>query len=195
MARLSTDLSSRRVRVLRLVALSISHWSTSSAERSRSLRAPRSGITEVSAISALIAAVIALVAFAFQVRGLRRTLASSTYQNLVQQFNEYQRLMIDRPDLYKAIYKDKPGIQIHSETARQEVNWALGLLFNWYETAAIQSDRYKIIPRHVAKHWHQMLRHELRSPVLRAYWDTHGDYFHPALGEWARKELAQLPPP
>ncbi|BBX13051.1 hypothetical protein MNVM_21320 [Mycobacterium novum] len=173
--------------------------------------------TAVTAFATIIAAGVAVRALMAQMRGLKQSLGSSTYQNLVQQFNEYQNLLMEHPELYWYIYKSSlSGERAVPKKARarclrkfwcyyagssgiadrglagsyaQEVNWLLGILFNWYENAAIQTDRYAVIPQDVAQHWQNMLCHELRSPVIRNYWSTHGDHFHPLLGEWVRRAL------
>jgi hypothetical protein len=144
----------------------------------------------VSAVAALLAATISIFALVVQVRGLKRSLASATYQELVRAFNDYQALMRQRADLYHAIYKERLGIRSPNPRMEHDVKWTLGHLFNWYESAAIQAELYRAIPTSLTSHWKAMLAHEMSSEVVRDYWSKYAERFHPALRKWADEVLS-----
>jgi hypothetical protein len=148
---------------------------------------------EITAVATAGAAFVALVTFAYQIMSLRRTLASTTYQELVKLFNEYQQLLSERPELYTAIYGEQPELSLQQGQLGLQVKWVLGILLNWYESAAIQSGHYRAIPADIAEHWHRMLHYELSFPTIRAYWELDGQNFHPALAEWVSRPPRERP--
>lgn len=136
----------------------------------------------------LIAIVVAVLTLRHENRGLQRTLASQTYHGLVSHFNEFQRMLVENPRLRRNLFERAPERLTDAE--RHQVNWTLGILFNWYEDAALQSETWRVIPDDLAEHWRGMLATEMRSPAISNYWDRYGDRFHPRLRSWVEDARA-----
>lgn len=109
----------------------------------------------------LFSILVALIALIYQSRALRRTLASQTYHGLIEHFNEFQLLIVNDPHLRRDLFLKNP--EKLSRLRRHRVHWALGILFNWYEDVALQSDHWKIIPDHLRTHWLLTLAHEFKG--------------------------------
>jgi hypothetical protein len=130
-----------------------------------------------------LAGVLASIGFLWwQIRQLNRSLASTTYQEIVRMFDDFARLMIEYPALDAAIYPKPAGEPAESELAVR-TRWGISIRFDWFESVAIQHRRYGILPDHIAEHWMNVLAHELESPALAAHWAECSHYYHPALSE------------
>jgi hypothetical protein len=130
---------------------------------------------------------VAGITFFFQLRGLNRQIASATYQQIVLAFNEFSKLIIDKPELYDAIY-GKPYAQPTDAKFGHQVDWAIGIRFGWFESVIVQRKRYRILSASVADHWRSILVKELGSPAMLAHWHKNREYYHPDL----RDEIQQI---
>jgi len=148
--------------------------------------------TVITGVLTIISVTVAIVAVVHQSRALRRTLASQTYHSLIEHFNQFQVLIVNDPQLRRDLFSKHP--RLLSRLRRHRVHWALGVLFNWYEDVALQSDSWLIIPDHLRTHWLLSLAHELDgNKTISDYWAKYGHRYHPLLGAWvteARQLLA-----
>ncbi len=138
--------------------------------------------TIVAGFATIVGVAVAVITLVNQSRALQRTLASQTYHGLVAHFNEFQRMLVDDPALRRDLFERQPK-ELRA-ARRHQLNWLLGILFNWYEDAAVQTETWKIIPDHLAQHWKRMLAKELSSPFIADYWNHYGNRFHPQLSQW-----------
>lgn len=127
----------------------------------------------------------------FQLRALNRQLASATYQQIVQAFTDFSKLIVDRPELYDAIYGTvRPYVPPTDAKFGHQVDWAIGIRFGWFESVIVQRKRYRILSAAIADHWRSILKKELECPAMRAHWDAYQDYYHPDLREAISQILA-----
>ena len=141
----------------------------------------------VGGVAAVGSTLVAAYALLFQIRSLRRSLASSTYQQIVQMFDDFSRLLIEHPNLIEVIYGHE-----HKALSAQETdiaNWAMGIRFNWFESVYVQSRNFKIIPTDLRNHWDNVLREELKSATLRDYWKKYSHWYYPPLRSHVKEEL------
>jgi hypothetical protein len=142
----------------------------------------------VAGIGAVAAVLAGLIALWVQMRALKRSIASATYQEIVRMFDDFALMIIERPELDGAIFGDGPENRFSTET-RTRAEWACGIRFDWFESIVIQRLKYKAVPEDIYVHWLSVLGAELRKPRVRAYWDRCGHYYHPELKREVERTL------
>jgi hypothetical protein len=134
------------------------------------------------------AVLVALVALWMQVRGLKRSMASATYQEIVRMFDDFALLIIERPELDKAIF-GKGDEKRFTEETRIRAEWARAIRFDWFESIVIQRLKYRVVPDDIYAHWLGVLKHELDQQGMRSYWDNCGHLYHPELRREVERTL------
>jgi hypothetical protein len=143
----------------------------------------------IAAIATALSVVVALIAFAVQARHLKQSIASATYQEIVRMFDDFSKLIIERPQLYNALYRD---VEITDANLRQQADWAIGIRFDWFESVVLQHKAYRALPDSIAEHWLGVLEHELSKAPIRRHWLEHGHHYHPALKAEVGQRLPAL---
>ena len=150
---------------------------------------------EAIAAGGTVASVLAAIgALFYQILSLKRSIQSSTYQDIVQIFNEFSRLMIDHPELERMIFSKEAGLEIANEY-QSRVDWAIALRFDWFESIVIQKKKYKAVPEDIYRHWLGVLKEELTRPTIHRHWNDNGRFYHPHLQREVAKILKPLSPP
>jgi hypothetical protein len=142
----------------------------------------------VAGIGAVGAVLAGLVALWVQMRHVKRSIASATYQEIVRMFDDFALLIIERPELDEAIFgdADEEGL---SERTKTRARWARGIRFDWFESVVIQRLKYGVLPDDIYAHWLDVLKDELGKPGMRAYWEDCGHYYHPDLRDEVERTL------
>jgi hypothetical protein len=140
------------------------------------------------ALGAIGAVLVGAFALWIQMRGLKRSMASATYQDIVRMFDDFALLIVERPELDKAIF-DKSDLSAFSEETRVRAEWARAIRFDWFESIVIQRSKYRVIPEDLYAHWLDVLKQELKREGMREYWSRCGRYYHPALREEVERTL------
>lgn len=135
----------------------------------------------IAAVGAVGAVLVALIGLWVQVRALKQSIASATYQEIVRMFDEFAMLIVERPELDRAIFDDGPVEERLSGETKTRAEWARGIRFDWFESIVIQRLKYKAIPDDIYAHWLGLLQHELGKDGMRAYWARCGRNYHPEL--------------
>lgn len=131
---------------------------------------------------------VGILTLYFQLRGLNRQVESATYQQMIDTFNDFSKLLIDRPELVDIIYgKVDPYVPPADPMLKNQVDWAIGMRFGWFESVIIQRNRYGM-SRAIADHWRSILKTELECPAMKAHWEKYHDYYHPDL----RQEISTI---
>ncbi|MGB7621153.1 MAG: hypothetical protein WBN92_02280 [Terriglobia bacterium] len=95
-------------------------------------------------------------------------------------FDEFSRLLIERPELDQMIFGKHQTAEID---AMQQVrtNWAIAIRFDWFESIVVQEKKYNAIPKSIFDHWLSVLQNEMTLPAMRRYWEKCGKFYHPVL--------------
>lgn len=147
----------------------------------------------VGAISAGASVLAALGALFYQVASLRRSIQSSTYQEIVRMFDEFSRSLVERPDIERAIFARAGDSNDTSSQHHARIDWTIAILFDWFESIVIQRKRYKAIPKEIYSHYLGVLKDTLSRPIILEYWKQNGRFYHPDLQEEAARILESLP--
>lgn len=139
-------------------------------------------------IGAVAAVLLGVFALWMQMRGLRRSMESATYQEIVRMFDDFALLIIERPELENAIF-GKGDEQRFTEETRTRAEWARAIRFDWFESIVIQRQKYRVIPDDLYAHWLDVLKNELGEDGMRRYWQRCGRYYHPALRREVERTL------
>jgi hypothetical protein len=146
-------------------------------------------VTTTGAVAAAAAAVIALVAIWAQFRALTRQLRSANYQQIVSAFDDFSKLLVDRPELVDYIYHGKPVPQADRDL-QHRIDWAIGIRFGWFESVVVQRQEYQLLSPDIADHWMHILSTELDAPAMRTHWEKSASYYHPTLRAQVQQILA-----
>jgi hypothetical protein len=144
----------------------------------------------VAGVASVAAVLAALIVVWIQMRQLKRSFASATYQEIVRMFDDFAMLIVERPELDGAIFGSGANERFSDET-RTRAKWARGIRFDWFESIVIQRRRYRVIPDDLYDHWLAVLRDELSQPGMRDYWTRSGHYYHPELRSEVESALAK----
>ena len=136
------------------------------------------------AVANLLVAMTVLLLW-WQVRDLRRSVQSATYQTIVQMFDAFAKTMIQYPELHAYLVPDAENR--NSQQIRAE--WAIAMRFDWFESIVIQKMRYNAIPDDIYIHWMRILEYELRNPFFQSFWNQFGSMYHPLLREEVERRL------
>lgn len=141
----------------------------------------------VAAVATLLASILALM---IQVRSLRKSIESSTYQEMIRTFNDFSVLLVDKPEMEKYVFSEKAlpdGIDKDDSTRAQ---WMIAMRFVWFESIVVQKKIYSALHKDIYRHWLEILKFELSTASMEQYWRKYNDKFHPVL----RKVVWQLRP-
>jgi hypothetical protein len=138
--------------------------------------------TAVGSVVAVLSLLATIWALWFQVKSLRRSVESTTYQEIIRMFNDFSCHIIDHPKLEKLVFGEEelPASDVTAED-RTKANWIIGVRFVWFEGIVIQKKVYNSIREDIYRHWLEILKRELETKSMEAYWRKHGSQFHPEL--------------
>lgn len=136
----------------------------------------------VSVISNLILAISVCLLW-FQIKEMRTQIRSSTYQTIVQMFDEFSKIMLQHPDLASLLF----GTSQPVNTIKAE--WLVSMRLDWFESIVIQRHRYHAIPDDIYEHWMHVLTYELSLPFIQNVWEQYGSLYHPLLQQEVRQRL------
>jgi hypothetical protein len=140
-----------------------------------------------------IAVTATLIYVIRQTKLLRRSIESSTYENLLNLFHDFAKALKDNPKAAKALLYEKGGDVVakfqntapeqYAELSESDVEllWLSFLYLNWAESVVIQSRRLKSVPKDVWQHWETCIKQDLSTGVLAAVWDKNKHFYHPLL--------------
>jgi hypothetical protein len=146
----------------------------------------------IAGVASVAAVVAALIAVWIQMRQLKQSFASATYQEIVRMFDEFAMLIVERPELDRAIFGGRGVEERFSDETRTRAQWAQGIRFDWFESIVIQRRKYRVIPDDLYDHWFAVLRDELGRPGMRDYWNRCGHYYHPELRSEVERAISSL---
>ncbi len=147
----------------------------------------------IAATGGAVGVIVSLGALAIQVRSLRRSLQSATYQNILQAFIGFTDVLLRYPQLEPVLLRSGDLDQLAKED-QVRAEMALTILFNWYESLVLQCDLYHAVPKAVDDHWMAVLREDLLQPAIRHYWHQTCHYYHPLLQARVATELSRIVP-
>jgi hypothetical protein len=136
----------------------------------------------VFAAVAAIAAAVSAGASWQQIRKLPASLQSSTYQSLINQFDNFTKEAISHPDLISCLLHDrKEDTERLTKEDRMKLDWLGFLYLNWAEAVAIQSGQLRLIPEDLWEHWKITIRKDLRKGYLAELWQENKNLYHTSL--------------
>lgn len=118
----------------------------------------------------------------FQIKEMKKQIQSSTYQTIVQMFDNFSLIMLQNPHLSQYIFDNTSSIE------QSQIEWALAIRFDWFESVVIQRHRYSAIPIDIYDHWINILGYELSNPHIMTFWRRYGNLYHPLF----QKEVSRL---
>lgn len=134
------------------------------------------------AATAAIAAAISAGASWQQIRKLPASLQSSTYQSLINQFDNFTKEAIDHPNLISHLLHDKKeGTEPLTAEDRLKLDWLGFLYLNWAEAVSIQSGQLRLIPEDLWEHWKTTIRQDLHKGYLAKLWQENKNLYHTSL--------------
>jgi hypothetical protein len=132
-------------------------------------------ITTIMNFISNIVLIISVIFLYIQVKEMRKQIQSQVYQNIVQMFDEFSKIIMQNPRLARVIFNDlKTNDQIQAE-------WLIFMRFDWFESIVIQKHKYNAIPDDIYNHWMDILRFELNIPLIREIWESSKMFYHPLL--------------
>jgi hypothetical protein len=115
-----------------------------------------------------------LTSFIFSWITLRMTVRqskSNTYSDIMSRLFEMNRLEIERPDLFGALYDDFNPEAVRMGGGTSGLGHYLYMLFNLYEEIFTQNDQYKLLGDNQFDQWVSRIENDFTlKPFLRDYW-------------------------
>lgn len=140
-----------------------------------------------------IAVTVTLIYVVYQAKLMRRTIESSTYENVLNLFHDFAKALKDNPKEAKVLLYEQGSDVLtkfqntpperYAELSETEVRilWLAFLYLNWAESVAIQSRRLKSVPKDVWQHWQSCIKQDLSTGVLAVIWQKNKRFYHPIL--------------
>lgn len=138
----------------------------------------------LSIISNLVVAISMLILW-LQIKEMRKQIQSSTYQTIVQMFDNFSQTMLQNPQLVHLLYG------AHQTVDEIRAEWAVFMRLDWFESIVIQKYKYQAIPDDIYDHWMSILEYELSVPFIRNIWERYGRLYHPLLQQEVQQRLSQ----
>jgi len=136
---------------------------------------------------------ISIIFLWIQIRDLRKSVQSATYQTIVSMFDEFAKLCIEHPEIDRLLFQDSDALWNNDSKTptvqKIQALWAIAMRFDWFESIVIQKKKYNTIPDDLYQHWISVLREEMSFASFRKYWNTYKQFYHPYLHE----EINRLP--
>jgi hypothetical protein len=134
----------------------------------------------------------ALVLLGVHIRGVRRSLRTSTYQALLQSRNPFHEMAGQYPYIHRVLLEgeDMDGLD---DDARVRVTQAWAILMTWYESVLLHR-HHGAISEQTAEQWANLLRRQMRTTAFKRLWREYGWTFHPMLRMFVAAESG-LPAP
>jgi len=105
-----------------------------------------------------------------QIKEMRKQIQSSTYQTIVQMFDNFSQIILQNPHLAPILFGT-------AQTPDQiQAEWATAMRFDWFESVVIQKHKYRAIPDDLYAHWMSILEYELSMPFIRNIWNQIGNF-------------------
>ena len=139
-----------------------------------------------------LAVVVSVIYLAFQIRDNTRASMVDVVREVISAFSELERIVASTPDLAHIILR---GRAANSKLSPEEAlrfdsyySMAFQILEGWYTS----SSRTLSLPREQIEVTETILRHHLRHPGARAWWEATRDQYPKSFGKWVDTKGAAL---
>lgn len=127
---------------------------------------------------------ISVILLWLQTREMRKQIQSSTYQTIVQTFDNFSQTVMQHPQLAQVLF----GTQCSLDDVKAE--WLVTMRLDWFESIIIQKHRYRALSDDIFGHWMRVLEYELSMPFIRNIWERYGTLYHPLLQKEVQRILS-----
>lgn len=142
--------------------------------------------TAVGSVAAVLSVLASLWALSHQVKSLRKSAESATYQEMIRMFNDFSCMLVNDPELERHVFAKEALPDGSDQDIRTKASWMLGMRFVWFESMVIQKRVYGALHDDIYSHWLTILKEELETKSVEEYWKRCGSKFHPRLREEIR---------
>ena len=127
--------------------------------------------TIITSILALIAITLSAISFFSSHKLAIRQSKSSTYSEIMSRLFELNSLEIEKPKLFKTLYKKEFDPKLVAKGGDEGLGHYLFMLFNLYEEIFIQKDRFDLLDDVQFEQWTARIENDFnQKPFLQGYW-------------------------